>query len=933
MSACQQTINFEISDENLLHLSETAVYSRLSALDWDLRHAETSDYTHGMYSYPAKFIPQIPDRLIASLSLPGELVIDPFSGGGTTGVEALRLGRKFIGLDANPVAVLLGRIKTTALTTKDREELRIVMQDVRAKAGHIQPPVEKYIPSIPNMSKWYSPTVTASLSCMRLQIEEIASERAKDIALVAFANTAARVSFQDSETRYVSRPREVALDEPAKMFVSELEKLTTIAAALNRESRRERIEFKCRDARVKGVFDIEPETVGLAVTSPPYPNAYDYHLYHRFRLFWLGADPSALRNVEIGSHLKNQNEADPSGIYESDMKRVLENLYQVLIPGRYCAIVVGNGIYNGNTYHTAENLANLATNLGWTVLPPISRNLPLTRRSMTPAGRRLMTEDILLLRRPQAKSCYTDVSLSAPNYKRFPYEDSLAEREITEVFGSRLTDGSRAVLACDDSDRFLMGARQLAFWHSITIRHNGNQEIPTLQRLLEDPSAGRRKHSTYVTHGLHRYKGKFYPQLAKVLLNLSQVPNEGAVVVDPFGGSGTVLLESVMSGRDALSIDCNPLAKAIAQSKIDILDLDVDVLCGSAESLLQRIENAVSRCLSDDNYWDQFDPSTHDELSSWFAPRVLGKLGCILEHIRDAPDARLVAFYEVLASDIVREVSHQEPRDLRIRRRRDPLTDASVVELFRERLVAATGKIVAYHGIASDMKPKRGIGHAVLGSSADLTSYAELNSRAGLIDCVISSPPYAAALPYVDTDRLSLAAIYGLDRKERTHIERSLIGSRETSKSETRDFEERIMSNSYNELPASTIAFLQELLESTRRDESAGFRRRQLPTVLMKYFLGVAHVMEQLRQRVRQGAHLWFVLGNSRTNLAGRQWTIPTTDEFATIAKAAGFEFIEQIPITVTREDVAHARNSITKNAIVHLRAPSYRRGDVLDQP
>src|SRR6059058_4385090 len=70
----------------------------LALLDWDLADANTDEFTHGVHPYPAKFIPQLPARFIAALSRPGDLVVDPFAGGGTAGVESLRLGRRFVGL-------------------------------------------------------------------------------------------------------------------------------------------------------------------------------------------------------------------------------------------------------------------------------------------------------------------------------------------------------------------------------------------------------------------------------------------------------------------------------------------------------------------------------------------------------------------------------------------------------------------------------------------------------------------------------------------------------------------------------------------------------------------------------------------------------------------------------------------------------------------
>lgn len=918
MSACQQTIKFEISEENLLHLSASDAYSRLCELDWDLFDVDTTGFTHGMHSYPAKFIPQIPARLIEALSHPGELVVDPFSGGGTTGVEALRLGRDFVGLDANPIAVLLGRIKTTPLTSPDQKELQVLVDQVVRNSKKIQPVISEYVPEIPNMFKWYSRAVIASLSCIRQYIEEMTRVSARDAALVAFANTAARVSYQESESRYVSKPRRIKLGEPELTFVSELKRISAIATALNGRESTLQVEFRLGDARERKAMSVESQSAGLVVTSPPYPNAYDYHLYHRFRLFWLGDDPRALRNLEIGSHLKHQTEDYPTESYESDMQKVLRNAFEILMPGRYCVVVVGDGIFDGKEYRTSRRLAELATGMGWSVLPAIRRNLPRTRRSITAAGRRLATEDILLLQRPPRTPSLTDVTLRKPNYKRFPYEDLLANREASELFGVDLTDKGHGSLVCDGSRDVLKEAKNLAFWHSITLGET-NGEVPTLQRLLEDPNNGRRKHSTYVTHGLHRYKGKFYPQLAKALLNLSQIRVEGALVVDPFGGSGTVLLESVLSGRDAVSIDCNPLATAVARSKVDVLDVDVTVLCNSVESLLEMNLSSV-RC--DDSYWEQFESSTHEELESWFAPKVLGKLGLLLGYARKEPDPRLVAFYEVLISDLVREVSQQEPRDLRIRRRREPIVDAPVVELFRERLQTVIRKIVAYHSIGDEVKPKRGIGQAVLGSSTQSESYLAMDDLGRSIDCVVSSPPYATALPYLDTDRLSLSAVFGLDRKQRTTIERTLIGSRETSKKETGRFEEMIDSGISNDLPVSTQTFVQELLMAVRADPSAGFRRQQLPTVLWRYFLGISHVMHEIRPRMKRGSHLWFVLGNSHTKIGGKKWLVPTTREFIAIATATGFDVIEEIPITVTREDLAHSRHSITKNTIVHLRVP-----------
>src|SRR6266700_432617 len=86
--------------------------------DWSfasLKPNETSWGPHGYHRYPAKFIPQLVRRIIDTYSCPGDLVGDTFVGSATTGIEALRSGRRFWGSDVNPVALLIGRAKCIPL--------------------------------------------------------------------------------------------------------------------------------------------------------------------------------------------------------------------------------------------------------------------------------------------------------------------------------------------------------------------------------------------------------------------------------------------------------------------------------------------------------------------------------------------------------------------------------------------------------------------------------------------------------------------------------------------------------------------------------------------------------------------------------------------------------------------------------------------------
>lgn len=80
--------------------------------------------THDFYRYPARFSPQFARKAIEVFTRPGDVVLDPFMGGGTTVVEALALGRRCIGSDLNPLSSFLARVKTTPLSKNDVTALR-----------------------------------------------------------------------------------------------------------------------------------------------------------------------------------------------------------------------------------------------------------------------------------------------------------------------------------------------------------------------------------------------------------------------------------------------------------------------------------------------------------------------------------------------------------------------------------------------------------------------------------------------------------------------------------------------------------------------------------------------------------------------------------------------------------------------------------------
>ncbi len=874
------------------------VAALVRGMDWDFADALRDDHSHGMHPYPAKFIADLPRQVIAALSLPAETVLDPFCGGGTTGVEAIASGRSFVGLDANPLATAVTAAKLTRLEAEaDGALLALEATLIALTPSDLQDVEPEWLPEIPNREKWYGTDTFVALGIVRALVERVQDDAARRLALLGFANAASRLSYQDSETRYVSRPRPVALIDVPRTVLSEIRRMRKVARSVPQRQASQTMSIVNADSRERSAYPVPAGSVGLVVTSPPYPNAYDYHLYHRFRIFWLARDPQELRRVEIGSHLKNQTTKSPETDYVADLRRSLSSCFDVLRPGAYCVLVVGDGVHSGKIFSTSEHIVAEATAFGFAHVVTVDRVLPEFRRSITKAGRRMTEEQVVFLRRP---AVYPSAVIG-PNYELFPYERELQHREVLSLGGhSGESQDTRSL-------------ERAAFLHGVRL---GDLDVmTTTQHRLEGSPASkvRRKHSTYLTHGLHRYKGKFYPQLAKCLINLSE-SDRSACILDPFGGSGTLAVEATLLGFDAVSIDCNPLAVKIARAKVAMLAAsheETTAEIGRCSELLPRAPRGGSKCLS------QFAETVLPELERWFPPPVLMRLDWLLREIRSEFNEPFRGAFEVLVSDIVRDVSQQEPRDLRIRRRAIPIEDAPVYELFQKRLRALGERLWRWR-VALPEDERLGSPRVLLGDvAASGTLSRAMEGRE--IGAVVSSPPYAAALPYLDTDRLSLALLFGLTAKDRRGIERHLIGSRDVTERQRAKLDGLIASGSLASLPQSTIAFLERYRQDIAADASAGFRLKQAPAVLGRYFVAMSRVLQQLGLAMPSGARCWLVLGDSRTRVQGQWRAIPTVDSVAAAAELQGFALLGRTPITVTRGDGLHSRHAITKNEILEL--------------
>ncbi len=486
------------------------------------------------------------------------------------------------------------------------------------------------------------------------------------------------------------------------------------------------------------------------------------------------------------------------------------------------------------------------------------------------------------------------------DYRYYPYERDLARREVVALTG---------LASCDLSDRGVQFdslvdaelAGRLTYFSRIDV---DTKATPTIQARLEEAArSGRTRQATrYSVHGLHEYKGKFNPQVAKAILNIFGL-RHGNRILDPFCGSGTTLVECAHLGATGIGIDLNPLAIFLANAKLLSLRIPVTTLRDDFSRIVQRVGRIsnpplVKTRTARDHY-----------LRSWFGQRQLASIEAIRNAVESVCDDRKAIFLAI-ASNLLRGYSDQDPSDLRIRRRSSPLPEISFLEAFitacerfLERLDATQSVLeisdIPCRAILSDIRRPE---------SSDIGEP---------FDAAITSPPYATALPYIDTQRLSLVWLYLCDPADIGPLDGLMIGSREMKRQEQIRLTQQLEDN-VRHLPKAQAEFCCDLAHAIGSRD--GFRRRAVPMLIYRYMADMRDGFRAVARLLRKGAPYALIVGHNHTVLSGVRRDIDTPSHLVGLAQSEGWLLGEAIPLQTYRRYGLHAVNAVEAETLLILR-------------
>ncbi|MBW1689750.1 MAG: site-specific DNA-methyltransferase [Deltaproteobacteria bacterium] len=408
----QSSINIQ---EDISPEKYREIFRKLLNENFDF-HGENSNYaTHNFHAFPAKFPPQLPKKFITTLTLPGEKVLDPMSGSGTTVLEAMLLGRHGIGIDIDPLALNLGKVKVTSLDLGDlmRKSESLIDRSsyaLRNKKDELTSTLDsRFDPQTKRfVDYWFLRQTQLELLALIQEIERLADRNVRRFFEIVFSSIiitksgGVSLAYDLAHTRPHKLRDKVprsASEEFQKRLNKNIKRITQLAWSTGRA------DIFCGNAQRLGLSD---NSIDLIVTSPPYPsNAIDYMRTHKFSLVWFGYDIASLsgmrgdymggertsnfqmRDLPDYSHrvASNLSEKDPKKAnvlmrYYTEMSECLSEMFRVLKPGRAAAVVVGSSVMRGIDTETSKCLAEIGKTAGFNLVGITQRKLDRNKRMM-----------------------------------------------------------------------------------------------------------------------------------------------------------------------------------------------------------------------------------------------------------------------------------------------------------------------------------------------------------------------------------------------------------------------------------------------------------------------------------------------------------------------------------------------------------------------
>jgi len=350
------------------------------------------------------------------------------------------------------------------------------------------------------------------------------------------------------------------------------------------------------------------------------------------------------------------------------------------------------------------------------------------------------------------------------------------------------------------------------------------------------------KDQSYLTHGIHKFPAKFFPELPRYLID--HYSAKDATVLDPMCGSGTVILEAFLRNRSAIGIDIDPMARLI--TKVKTTPIEPYALARAYDWLLDRIVHSKSD--------SEFRPAIPEfnYRDNWFRDFVLHELGIIRDAIYEIKESSIAAslpphgitaiydFLRVVFSSIIRDVSNADPHCTRTVIRQKLLRNirpGETIHRFQDALNLQLEGMQSLYTITQDLKLKTPVLPEANAASTGL--------EAETVDLSVTSPPYINAVDYPRTHQLEMYWLGLVEDGPLSNMKRRYIGT------------ETVYKKEYSQLRTTGIMSLDPLLSKIYDKDP----RRSY--IVAKFFEDMKQQLSETFRILRPGGHYCLAIGNN----------------------------------------------------------------------
>ena len=344
-------------------------YKRYYDVKWNFKGRSMRELVHGLHPYPAMMMPLIARTMFEEYGIGNETVfLDPYVGSGTTIVEAQLYGAKeAIGVDLNPLAILISQTKTEEIDLIEVEEKIKEFDDYIKVVGEVP------APQFSIRDSWFNENSIKQLAKIRKFVLSIETETVRDFFKTSFSEVVRAASETRNGEFKLYRMSKKSLEkfdpQPIKMFTDVIRRNLGILQSVDYN----------RNTMVKlyneNTFDLPlhkelTNSVDLIITSPPYGDSHTTVAYGQFsrlsnewldikdagtldrrllggaktedREFGIDELDDAIRQIKENDKDFNRDRSWEVVAFYHDYQKSIEAVAQTVKKGGYVIYVVGN---------------------------------------------------------------------------------------------------------------------------------------------------------------------------------------------------------------------------------------------------------------------------------------------------------------------------------------------------------------------------------------------------------------------------------------------------------------------------------------------------------------------------------------------------------------------------------------------------------------